>query len=47
MAKSLAQIRQQLDWYSTQALPMMLAARQMALKATRKPERIEALGARH
>ena len=43
MAKTLAQLEQQLDTYSTQALPPMISARKLTLKTTRKPEKIEVL----
>ena len=43
MAKTLAQLKAQLDSYSTQALPPMISARRLALKTTRKPEKIEVL----
>ncbi len=43
MAKTAAQLEQQLDTYSTQALPPMISARKLTLKTTRKPEKIEVL----
>ena len=43
MAKTSAALERQLDSYSTQALPAMISARKVALKTTRKPEKIAAL----